>query len=113
MNRFVSIAILSLAIALGSGPTQATDTVSPGQLPDALQGMWRNYQPDLGELGRCAVAYDSHSDRDKMVFTCSVTTKSATWPSVMTPSACAERRGRCFNSSNAARSFSGRRTTMG
>ena len=72
MNRFVSIAILSLAIALGSGPTQATDTVSPGQLPDALQGMWRNYQPDLGELGRCAVAYDSHTDRDKMVFTCSV-----------------------------------------
>ena len=72
MNRFVSIAILSLAIALGSGPTQATDTVSPGQLPDALQGMWRNYQPDVGELGRCAVAYDSHTDRDKMVFTCSV-----------------------------------------
>ena len=49
MNRFVSSAILSLTFALGSGPTLAADTVSPSQLPDALQGMWRNYQPDLGE----------------------------------------------------------------
>ena len=72
MNTIVTSAILSLVFALGSGPTLAADTVSPSQLPDALQGMWRNYQPDLGELGRCVVAYDSHTDRDKMVFTRSV-----------------------------------------
>ena len=63
---------ISLACALLVSPAFATDTVAPGQLPDALQSMWRNYQPDLGELGRCAVAFDSHTDRDKMAFTCSV-----------------------------------------
>jgi hypothetical protein len=62
----------ALVLALLARPALATDSVAPAQLPDALQGMWRNYQPDLGELGRCAVAYDSHTDRDKMVFTCSV-----------------------------------------
>ena len=72
MNRLSSSAAIALALALLGNPALATDTVTPGQLPDALQGMWRNYQPDLGELGRCAVAYDSHTDRDKMVFTCSV-----------------------------------------
>ena len=72
MNRFASSAAIALTFALLGTPAQAADTVAPGQLPDALQGMWRNYQPDLGELGRCAVAYDSHTDRDKMVFTCSV-----------------------------------------
>ena len=72
MNRFASCAAFALLSALLAQPALATDTVAPGQLPDALQGMWRNYLPDLGELGRCAVAYDSHTDRDKMVFTCSV-----------------------------------------
>ena len=70
MNRFAIL--VALACAWTGQPALATDTVTPGQLPDALQGMWRNYQPDLGEWGRCAVAYDSHTDRDKMVFTCSV-----------------------------------------
>jgi hypothetical protein len=64
--------VIGLAFAGWGHPALATDSVNPAQLPDALQGMWRNYQPDLGELGRCAVAYDSHTDRDKMVFTCSV-----------------------------------------
>ena len=72
MNRFAPSAAMALTFALLGNPALATDTVAPGQLPDALQGMWRNYQPDLGELGRCAVAYDNHTDRDKMVFTCSV-----------------------------------------
>ena len=72
MNRFALRVALALACAWIGNPALATETVAPGQLPDALQGMWRNYQPDLGELGRCAVAYDSHTDRDKMVFTCSV-----------------------------------------
>ena len=72
MNRFASGAVFALVCALMGQPVLATDTVAPGQLPDALQGMWRNYQPDLGELGRCAVAYDSHTDREKMAFTCSV-----------------------------------------
>ena len=72
MNRFASSAAIALTFALLGTPAQAADTVAPGQLPEALQGMWRDYQPDLGELGRCAVAYDSHTDRDKMVFTCSV-----------------------------------------
>ena len=72
MNHFASSAAIAMALALLGNPALATETVAPGQLPDALQGMWRNYQPDLGELGRCAVAYDSHTDRDKMVFPCSV-----------------------------------------
>jgi len=72
MNRFAYCAAFALVCALLGTPALAADTVAPGQLPDALLGMWRNYQPDLGDLGRCAVAYDSHTDRDKMVFTCSV-----------------------------------------
>ena len=72
MNRFAALVVLALTWAWAGQSALATDTVAPSQLPDALQGMWRNYQPDLGELGRCAVAYDSHTDRDKMVFSCSV-----------------------------------------
>ena len=72
MVRYLACAAFALVCTGMMGSAWATDSVSPSQLPDALQGMWRNYQPDLGELGRCAVAYDSHTDRDKMVFTCSV-----------------------------------------
>jgi hypothetical protein len=72
MVRYVACAAFALVCTGMMATAWATDSVSPSQLPDALQGMWRNYQPDLGELGRCAVAYDSHTDRDKMVFTCSV-----------------------------------------
>ncbi len=70
-KKFMAL-VIGLAVAGWGHPALATDSVTPAQLPDALQGMWRNYQPDLGELGRCAVAYDSHTDRDKMAFTCSV-----------------------------------------
>ena len=72
MPNNIFVLVFSLAVAGWPPFALASDFVTPAQLPDALQVMWRNYQPDLGEIGRCAVAYDSHTDRDKMAFTCSV-----------------------------------------
>ena len=44
-------------------------------LPSPLQEAYRNEKPNLGDVGRCAVTYDSNMDQGKMVFTCSIYVK--------------------------------------
>jgi len=49
--------------------------VSLHDLPGALQEAYRNEKPNLGDIGRCVVSYDSSSDQEKMIFTCSIYVK--------------------------------------
>ena len=44
-------------------------------LPGPLQEAYRNEKPHLGDIGRCAVSFDSNMDQEKMVFTCSIYVK--------------------------------------
>jgi hypothetical protein len=44
-------------------------------LPSPLQEAYRKEKPNLGDIGRCAVSYDSSMDQGKMVFTCSIYVK--------------------------------------
>jgi len=41
-------------------------------IPSQIQTLYSKNEPDLGEVGSCATAFDSFSDEDKMVFTCSI-----------------------------------------
>jgi hypothetical protein len=41
-------------------------------VPSPVQALFVKNEPDLGDLGSCATAFDSLSDDDKMVFTCSI-----------------------------------------
>lgn len=42
------------------------------KLPNAVQRSYVNEKPNLGENGRCSTAFDSTSDQEKMIFTCSI-----------------------------------------
>ncbi len=42
------------------------------EIPAPLQELFSKNEPDLGDVGSCATAFDSSSDDDKMVFTCSL-----------------------------------------
>ena len=57
----------------------AAPYVYPGvhshDLPGALQKAYRNEKPNLDEIGRCVVSYDSSTDQEKMIFTCSIYVK--------------------------------------
>ena len=44
-------------------------------LPGPLQEAYRHEKPNLGEIGRCVVSYDSSMDQEKMIFTCSIYVK--------------------------------------
>ena len=61
------------------GIAQATPYVYPSvhlhEIPHALQEGYRHEKPNLGEIGRCVVAYDSAVAEEKMIFTCSIYVK--------------------------------------
>ena len=42
------------------------------KLPNAVQQSYVNEKPNLGDNGRCSTAFDSNSDQEKMIFTCSI-----------------------------------------
>jgi len=42
------------------------------EVPSPLQQLFTKNEPELGDVGSCATAFDSLSDDDKMVFTCSI-----------------------------------------
>lgn len=75
----LSVLLESLLAALLVWPTQAWSLTRDGypaiefrKLPDAVQRSYVNEKPNLGENGRCATAFDSNSDQEKMIFTCSI-----------------------------------------
>jgi hypothetical protein len=76
LSSFYAVSVLSLCM-LGSALAEAY--VFPGvqlhDLPNALQQAYKHERPNLGEIGRCVVSYDSNVAEDKMIFTCSIYVK--------------------------------------
>ena len=73
------VASLVAAFLVVSAPANADPYKFPyvhlHDLPSALQEAYRNERPHLGDIGRCAVSFDSSMDQEKMVFTCSIYVK--------------------------------------
>ena len=44
-------------------------------LPNSLQEAYKHERPNLGDIGRCVVSFDSNVVEDKMIFTCSIYVK--------------------------------------
>ncbi len=78
MNKAVKTTWLVLVAGLAFA-AYAEPYVYPGvhlhDLPGALQEAYRNEKPNLGDIGRCVVSYDSSMDQEKMIFTCSIYVK--------------------------------------
>ena len=79
MNR-LNILMIALTLSLGLGPVAKADPyvfeyVHYHDLPSPIQEAYRREKPNLGEIGRCVTSYDSSSDQEKMIFTCSIYVK--------------------------------------
>lgn len=77
MNKVLPLSSFCLASALSVAFAQAYDypNVHLHDLPGPLQEAYRNEKPNLGDIGRCVVSYDSSTDQEKMIFTCSIYVK--------------------------------------
>lgn len=71
--------ILASTLVAVSGSSHAEPYVYPSvhlhDLPGPLQEAYRHERPNLGDIGRCVVSYDSSMDQEKMIFTCSIYVK--------------------------------------
>ena len=56
----------------GSGSINGYPTVSLQNIPQPLQELYMSYKPEMNQYSHCAVAFDSHSDGEKMAFRCSI-----------------------------------------
>jgi hypothetical protein len=79
MNK-ISFCLSTLLISMGLIPSVSAESyVFPSvhlhDLPHALQEAYKNERPNLGDIGRCVVSYDSNLAEDKMIFTCSIYVK--------------------------------------
>jgi len=64
---------LTLLSAFASARTSGTHPeIKYREVPSAIQQLYTKNEPELGDVGSCATAFDSLSDDDKMVFTCSI-----------------------------------------
>jgi hypothetical protein len=80
-KRIIPLCLSSMLAALVVFPTLAHADpykfvyAALHDLPGPLQEAYRNEKPHLGDIGRCAVSFDSNMDQEKMVFTCSIYVK--------------------------------------
>ena len=78
MKNTLFLILASTLVAL-SGSSHAEPYVYPSvhlhDLPGPLQEAYRHERPNLGDIGRCVVSYDSSMDQEKMIFTCSIYVK--------------------------------------
>ena len=47
-------------------------TMKVRDLPDVLRAQWNQTKPEMIDASRCAAAFDSHTDYDRMTLKCSV-----------------------------------------
>lgn len=47
-------------------------TMKVRELPEVLRSQWNQTKPQMNSNSRCAAAFDSHSDYDRMTLKCSV-----------------------------------------
>lgn len=69
----------SLGLLLAAGCLASTawaqqvhPTMRVRQLPDVLRAQWNQTKPEMIDASRCAAAFDSHTDYDRMTLKCSV-----------------------------------------
>lgn len=48
------------------------ETIELRRLPETLRGLWNITKPEMNANSRCAAAFDSHTEPDKMILRCSV-----------------------------------------
>ena len=77
MNKILPLLSICLtcALSIAFAEPYVYPNVHLHDLPGPLQEAYRNEKPNLGEIGRCVVSYDSSMDQEKMVFTCSIYVK--------------------------------------
>ncbi len=75
-NKKFSALILIILGLCSIGANAKTSGLYPivkyREIPAPLQELFSKNEPELGDVGSCATAFDSLSDDDKMVFTCSL-----------------------------------------
>ena len=47
-------------------------TIRVKELPDPLRSVWVELKPEMTPMSHCAVAFDSHTDGEKMLIRCSI-----------------------------------------
>ena len=76
VSKYISIIGIVLFSFNTSGLYAKTSGTYPivhyREVPAPIQELYNRNEPDLGDVGSCATAFDSLSDDDKMVFTCSI-----------------------------------------
>lgn len=79
MQKVFQFIWAALVCSAFTGLAQATPYEYPSvpfhDIPGALKEAYKHEKPNLGEIGRCVVAYDSAVAEDKMIFTCSIYVK--------------------------------------
>jgi hypothetical protein len=79
MRKFFSTYLAIKLACLLSGSAIAESFEFPSvhfhDLPNALQQAYKHEKPNLGEIGRCVVSFDSNMVEEKMIFTCSIYVK--------------------------------------
>ena len=57
---------------MGAASGQTHPTMKVRDLPDVLRVQWNQTRPEMVSASRCAAAFDSHTDHDRMTLKCSV-----------------------------------------
>ncbi len=89
------LALLTACLCWVAQPMAASaeefPTVSPSQLPGALQELYAREQPGLGQYGHCAAGFDSRTDGLKMALSCSIYVRSSAQGARLAVKLCNER----------------------
>ena len=64
--------ILAACLASAVWAQQVHPTMKVRELPDVLRAQWNQTRPEMIDASRCAAAFDSHSEYDRMTLKCSV-----------------------------------------
>ncbi len=75
-RKFLGACLLWLSLLAGAW-AQHPPVVPLRDLPDALKQQWQQARPEMNSNSRCAAAYDSHSDHERMTLKCSIYIKLA------------------------------------
>ena len=70
--RVVPVLLVGALVWPVHAATSAFDTVELRRLPDLLRGQWNSTKPEMNANSRCAAAFDSHTEPDKMILSCSI-----------------------------------------
>ena len=66
---FATTLLIAFAAMAEDGPHP---TITLREMPEALRAAWSHNLPDMNANSRCAVAFDSQVEQNRMVFKCSL-----------------------------------------